>query len=204
MKKYVLSAALLLCGALGAYAQTKGTNSIGLGIENSKNKHTLADGSTLENRYSNYSLRYANFVKDNVKLGIGLSYGDGEQDDRSETKNYGASFLYQKYFPVYKKLYVFVGGEAGYSYTKANNFNYVGGVIMETQTKTNLYSLGAYGGASYFLGKHWELEARILNASAGYISSKNSQAGYSQKNTNFSLKTTGAFTNLGFSINFLF
>lgn len=203
--KHVLLAALLLSGALGAYAQTKGTNSVGLGVETSKNNYDYVGGASGENKNSNFSLRYANFIKDNIKLGLGLSYSTTDNSDNNETKTYGGAFLYQKYFPVYKKLYVFVGGEAAYSHIKANSFNYVsGGVIEETQARGNGYSLGAYGGASYFLGKHWELEARLLSASAGYSEFKNNHINYETKSSSFSLKTAGAFTNLGFSINFLF
>jgi len=205
MKKYVLSAALLLCGALGAYAQTKGTNSLGLGFETVKNKYTDLVGSSNENKQSFYSIHYANFVKDQVKLGISLSYGEYENNSNTDGKNYGASFLYQRYFPVYKKLYVFVGGEAAYTHSKATSYNYDAiGAIRETNSKANTYLVGVYGGASYFLGKHWELETRILSANAGYGSTKNTTMGYTSKASNFSLKTAGAFTNLGFSINFLF
>lgn len=205
MKRNVLLAVLLLSGALGAYAQTKGTNSVGLGVDTYKSKYDFVGGSSGENKNSNYSLRYAHFVKDNVKLGIGFSYANTVQSENTEANVYGGSFLYQKYFPVYKKLYVFVGGEANYSRIKADNFNYVNGIVVEkTELRGNSYSLGVYGGASYFLGKHWELETRILSANAGYSSSKNNTIGYETTSSNFSLRTGGAFTNLGFSINFLF
>lgn len=202
MKNYVLLAALLLSGALGAYAQTKGTNSLGLGIDFGKSE-TRINNEDQSTQGSDFSLNYARFIKDNVKLGIGASYGFYENSFDQETKAFGISALYQKYYPVYKKLYVFIGGDASYNNSKLTRASYY--VPNDNIQKANSYSLGAYGGVSYFLGKHWELEARIINARFGYTDSSSEDGeSYRYKQKGFSLKTAGSFTNLGFNINFLF
>ncbi len=202
MRKFFLFAALLLSGTLGVYAQTKGTNSLGLGIDFGK-AETKINNENYTNKGSNFSVNYARFIKDNTKLGVGASYGFNENGSNQETKSFGISALYQKYYPVYKKLYVFIGGDASYNNSKLTQQSYY--VPNDNIQKGNSYTLGAYGGASYFLGKHWELEARVINASFGY-STLSSEGGdiNSYKQKGFSLKTAGSFTNLGFNINFLF
>lgn len=202
MKKHFLLAALLLSGALGAYAQTKGTNSLGLGLDFGKSE-TRINNEDQNTKGSNFSVNYARFIRDNVKLGVGVSYGFNENANYQEAKAFGVSALYQRYYPVYKKLYVFLGGDASYNNSKLTNESY--NVPNDNIQKANSYSLGAYGGVSYFLGKHWELEARVINARFGYadLSNENGDA-YQYKQKGFSLKTAGSFTNLGFNINFLF
>lgn len=201
MNKFVLLAALLLSGALGAYAQTKGTNSLGLGIGFGK-AETKINNDQYTNKNSSVDLNYARFIKDNVKLGVGVSYGFTESESTQEAKSFGISALYQKYYPVYKKLYVFIGGDASYHKSKLIQQGY--SVPNNNIQKGNFYSLGVYGGASYFLGKHWELEARLLNARFGYSKSETEEGSYYYRQTGFSLQTAGSFTNLGFNINFLF
>jgi hypothetical protein len=201
MNKFVLLAALLLSGALGAYAQTKGTNSLGLGLDFG-NSETKINNDYQSNKSSSIDLNYARFIKDNVKLGLGVSYGFGESGSSQETKSFGISALYQRYYPVYKKLYVFIGGDASYNNSKLTQQGY--SILNNNVQRGNYYSAGVYGGASYFLGKHWELEARLLNATFGYAKNRTEEGDYYYEQKGFSLRTAGSFTNLGFNINFLF
>lgn len=209
MKTRFLLVAMLVGGALGAYAQTKGTNSIGLGFGNSKNKNEYSGGNYSENKSSNYSLRYAYFIKDNTKLGLSASYNKYENffgdASKSENKGYGISLMYQKYFQLHKQLYVFAGGEAGYNRSESIRPDYyAGNYVADAKLKGNGYSLGAYGGVSYFLGKHLELDVRVLNASVGYAKETNKDLNTKNTSNGFSVNTSGSFTNLGFNINFLF
>lgn len=203
MKKNVLLAVLLLSGALGAYAQTKGTNSLGLGVNFGKNEITNPNGTTNTDKNKSFSLRYALFVSDNSKIGVGASIMNGE-DQSSKTKGFGTSFLYQKYYPIYKGLNVFWGGNVNYSKQKVNRMEFY--IPKEVVFESKYYGAGAYGGVSYFLGKRLELEATIINTGFGYQSVNNNSTinSLSSKQSGFSLSTTGSFTNLGFNINFLF
>lgn len=201
MKKHVLLALLLLSGALGSYAQTKGTNSLGLGLNFGKNETDNPNGTTSTAKSNSISLNYALFIKDNVKLGLGASILNNESMD-DKTNGFGSSFLFQKYYPIYKGLNVFWGGGVNYSKQKTKNVEFF--VAKDVISENKYYGAGAHGGISYFLGKNLELEAQIISTGFGYQDSKNYNTSYNNRQSGFSLSTRGSFTNLGFNINFLF
>ena len=121
---------LLLAGFSIASAQTKGTNTLGLGVniqtqKGSVNSSSGDQGNEQTNRF--FNLGYGHFVKDNVRLGIDLSYGKADytfSNTQNSAQNfYGGRISYQKYYPLLKKFYAFGGGRAGYEYSKGDYFN---------------------------------------------------------------------------------
>jgi hypothetical protein len=126
-----------------------------------------------------------------------------------EQKTYGGSLNYQQYFPIIKKLFAFAGGKAGYAHTKyeQSSVNNIGGSNVSTGN-SNQYSVGAYGGVTWFINKRFALETSLLSADIVYGQSKQSESQFNtsseQKVTSFNLNTSGLINNLGFKIYILF
>lgn len=214
MKK-LLMAVIMIASISFAHAQIKGTNTIGLGVGLlSQKTETNSQGSTQTNEQKNqfFSLGYGSFVKDNERLGIDFFYGKSESDNSANQnaynytqKNYGGKISYQKYIPLLKKFYAFGGGRAGYEYSKSD-FNSTSGQALSS----NSYSVGGYGGLTWFLSKRVAFETDLLSANIIYSKTKNQNTepgiNYNLKSTstNFNLTTAGAINNLGFKIYFLF
>ncbi|NEU07725.1 hypothetical protein GZH53_05325 [Flavihumibacter sp. R14] len=201
MKKFLLIA-FMATGTLFAQAQTKGTNTLGLGLNFGTTK-TDQPSSSSESRNSAFTVGYGHFIKENQKIGINLFYSNykfiDNEIDRPGVSTYGGTFTYQKYYELFKKLYAFAGPRAGYHYNDENNGNGV---------TSNMYSLGAYGGISWFVSKRIALEADLLAADINYSHRKesvaNSDMQYEYTSTNFGLSTNGSLNGLGFKIYFLF
>ena len=208
MKKMLLIA-LLAMGALFAQAQTKGTNTLGLGVNVSTSKMDGSGQTNNEQKNRAFSLGYGHFIKDNERIGINFSYGKYEQNGSATSintvKSYGGSLTYQKYYPLFKKLYAFAGGRGGYS-NSSNDYN---NSTYGQGNKDNLYTLGAYGGVTWFVSKRFAFEADLLAADifyrkTKYNSSEANETSNSRTTTDFNLSTSGAINNLGFKIYFLF
>ncbi|RZL27640.1 MAG: hypothetical protein EOO96_22210 [Pedobacter sp.] len=77
-----------------------------------------------------------------------------------------------------------------------------------TDYKSNTYSLGAYGGVTWFLSKRFALETSLLSADFAYNSTEATQTAFfsntKSKQTNFNLSSQGFINNLGFKIYILF
>ena len=211
MKKQLLLTAIAVGVSLCGYAQTKGTSTLGLGASISSNKSSSNFGnsetvSTNKNRY--ISLGYGYFIKDNTRIGLELSYGKNtnEQtayDYSNESKTYGGTISYQKYYPLIKTLYVYAGGSTGYARVQSTNE-----ASNTYATEGNNYNLGAYGGITWFVSKRFAFETNLLSADVAYSTTSNKQKdGTSQsknEHTNFNLNTSGFINDLGFKIYLLF
>ena len=203
MKKLLLTAFILTVFGFYAGAQTKGTNTLGLGLNFSTQKAKLGNNSA-EIKQNIYSIGYGNFIKDNTRLGISASFTNNSSQvndaDQSTTKGYGGSVNYQKYYPLLKKFYAFAGGSAGYNYSKTEQGT--------ADVRTSLYSLGANGGVTYFVSKRFAFESSLLSAAISYSKGKEKDDSgnppYSNTSTQFNLSSSGAINNLAFSIYFLF
>nr|WP_068891433.1 outer membrane beta-barrel protein [Pedobacter panaciterrae] len=206
MKKKLLTAVAVLATLCG-YAQTKGTSTLGLGVSVTTSKiefpnQTSADSKT---KSSSFSLGYGLFVKDNTRIGLELQYGEGTGNGSgNDSKSYGGNVTYQQYYPLIGKLYAYAGGKGAYGYTKSklndpDSYN--------SETKSNTYSLGAYGGLTWFVSKRFAFETTLLSANASYgnYKQKVNNATYADlKQTNFNLTTQGFINDLGFKIYLLF
>lgn len=211
MKSKLFIMAALCAIAFTANAQTKGTNTLGFGVNFSSNKSTSAQTEN-EQKNNSYSLGYGHFIKDNSKITLELSYGENKYSNNNGSsdqnqKNYGGFIGYQKYFPLVKTFYVFAGARAGYTHgsgeTNSVSSNY------STINKVNSYNLNAAGGLAWFVSKNFALETDLLSAGATYSKNTQEQVNssidkYTSTNKAFNLSSGGLFNNLGFKIYLLF
>ena len=215
MKKQLLLAAMAAGLSLSAFSQTKGTNALSFGVNTftNKNRNNNYEGNNYENKTQNnsFTLGYGYFFKDNSKFGLDLTYGlDNSNNNYSEQqeKSYGGNLNYQHYFPIVKTLYAYAGGRAGYTYSKTKNSNTNPSYPQASTNIGNQYSVGAYGGITWFISKRFALETSLLSADFRYSKTKQTQSTnqsyYSNENTNFNLNTQGFINNLGFKIYILF
>ena len=207
----VAAVLLSLCG----YAQTQGTSTVGLGFNSNKNEYNYVDAEAndLKQSSTGVNLGYGFFVKDNVRLGIDLSYSKGKSNYNSgshtESESYGAALNYQRYFPLIGKFYAFAGGRASYRQNSDEQKNLGGDSFSIVEVKGNLYGLNAVGGLSWFFAKRWALETQLLSAGASYGSYKSTNMAYpgtngTTKQTSFNLSSGGLFNETSFKIYFLF
>jgi hypothetical protein len=201
MKKVLLLTLFIVALTIATRAQEKGTNTLGLGVSFFTEKSEF-NGQTTENNNQWYSIGYGRFIKDNQRLGISFFHLNRDYLTGATENGYGGSIESQYYYPLFKKFYAFAGGNAAYSYFKQEDSDNIYNI------KRNEYSLGASGGATYFVSKRFAFEANLLSASIGYAEQKqagiNGDARNATKTTYFNLSTNGAISNLGFKIYFLF
>jgi hypothetical protein len=210
MKKFLLIA-LLAIGSLSVHAQTKGTNTFGLGLNFSKQKYEQTSQGVNyvnEQQTKGISLGYGHFIDDNVKLGTEFFYGTNESSSfggsEYNTKTYGGNLNYQRYLSIFKKFYAFGGGRVAYNYSKGVNVSN----NEDSGHSTNVYSVGVHGGLSWFFAKRLALEADLLTANIAYDRTRQTGATvnstYKNSSTGFNLSTSGSVNGLGFKIYFLF
>ncbi|WP_316736630.1 outer membrane beta-barrel protein [Pedobacter aquatilis] len=209
MKKQLLITMMaVLCLSATAIAQTKGTNALSFGVNVNSSKSIFNNVEQSESKYNLFTLGYGYFFKDNSKIGLELTYGENKISGNSMQtygyKNYGGNLSYQKYFPLFKTLYAYAGGKGSYIHgTQTNPQN-----TSPIEYKGNTYSLGAYGGITWFLSKRFALETSLLSADVAYSSSETTDMAFSStsksKQTSFNLSSQGFINNLGFKIYILF
>lgn len=208
--KTKLSIMAALCAiAFTANAQTKGTNTLGFGVNFNSNK-SASPQTENEQKNNAYSLGYGHFIKENAKITVELSYGESKFTNGNSVQNqkdYGGLIGYQKYFPLVKTFYVFAGARAGYTYGSGESKSI--NSSSSSINKFNSYNLRAAGGLAWFVSKSFALETDLLSAGATYM--KNTQNGadgstynYTNTSKSFNLSNGGLFNNLGFKVYLLF
>ena len=215
MKKQLLTAVAVLASLCG-FAQTQGTNTLGLGVSVNQNRSESNDGFEINSSKDNLStflLSYGYFIKDNQKLFVNLNYSKNKLSytdyPRSININvYGGSVGYQHYFPLLNSFYAYAAGSGGYNHTRndksENNNEY------NHNVRRNEYYLNGSGGLAWFFSEHFAIEADLISLNASYADFKATtstlQAFSSQNNKarTFNLSSQGAINNLGFRIYFLF
>ncbi len=124
MKKIILTIALAVGMVVSASAQKAGEQAFGFnfGYETTKSaiKTTVGSGSHTEKSPSENTfsagLEYNRFVKDNIRVGVGINYasvGQSESDDKTNTLIIAPSVAY--YLPIAKNLYYTPGLTIGYA-----------------------------------------------------------------------------------------
>jgi len=208
MKSKLLIMGALCAVAFTANAQTKGTNTLGFGV-NVNTEKSKGNNGEQELKTNSYSIGYGHFIRDNTKIGFDLNYSKSDNEntyfnDNGEARNYGGNLTYQKYFPLVKTLYAYAGGRVGYNYGKQENT----GPSQVTVYTTNTYNVGAFGGITWFLSKRFAFETSLLSANASYteLKQKENSTGttFDYKRTSFNLSSDGFINNLGFKIYILF
>ncbi|WP_316830002.1 hypothetical protein [Pedobacter aquatilis] len=165
-KQLLITAVAVLCLGMTGFAQTKGTNALSFGINATTNKSSYKNVNqteqTSEQKSNLFSVGYGYFIKDNSKIGVEAIYGQNTINSTGTTeqiiKSYGGNISYQKYFPIVKTLFAYAGGKAGYTYGTQNQSQPSNSSNVSQDYTSNSYSLGAYGGVTWFLGKslHWK------------------------------------------------
>ncbi|WP_442589710.1 outer membrane protein [Pedobacter sp. AW31-3R] len=209
-KKLLIAIAVTL--SFGGYAQTKGTSALGLGVSLTKTKTNYTGGSLTgsnEDKTNSFTLGYGNFIKDNAKLGVEFSYSkydfESNNGNYADGKSYGGNVNYQQYYPLLKKLYAYAGGRVGYFNQKIESLNPTG---PYNTLKQNEYSVGAYGGLTWFVSQRFAFETNLLSANIIYSKTEETSPSNNyesnRKATNFNLTSQGFINNLGFKIYLLF
>lgn len=204
MKRTLLVAVILTAAYFTANAQTKGTNTLGVGFTATTDKYESNDGgSDNESKGNSFTLGYGRFIKDNIRLGFSGTYNNSTNSYsgiyRYEENGYGGNVSLQKYFSLSKKFYAFAGGQTSYMYSKQGSDS-----PDDTDYRKNSYFLGAYGGLSYFVSKHFALETDLLSGGLNYSNGRDSRRFGNNSSTKFNVSTSGNITNLGFRVYFLF
>ena len=210
MKSKLLIMAVLCAIAFTANAQTKGTNALSFGVNsNTTTNSSTSNTSSSEYEYKNnsFTLGYGYFIKDNSKIGLELSYGlskyDNDNSTFQENKNYGANISYQKYYPIVKTLFAYAGGRAGYTYGKQSSSS-----VNTSKSEFDSYTVGAYGGLTWFVSKRFAFETNLLSANASHSVQKQKNTSdqniNQSKSSNFNITTQGFINDLGFKIYILF
>ena len=124
MKKIILTIALAVGMVVSASAQKAGEQAFGLnfGYETSKSSvkvnagsESYTETSPRENTF-NVGLEYKRFIKDNIRVGVGVNYasvGQSDSDDKTNTLIIAPSVAY--YLPIAKNLYYTPGLTVGYA-----------------------------------------------------------------------------------------
>lgn len=124
MKKIILTIALVVGMVVSASAQKTGEQAFGFnfGYETTKStvkmtagSESLSETSPSENTF-NVGLEYSRFVKDNIRVGVGVNYasvGQSDSDDKTNTLIVAPSVAY--YLPIAKNLYYTPGLAIGYA-----------------------------------------------------------------------------------------
>lgn len=198
----LLLIALMAMGTLYVQAQTKRTNTVGIGVniftyKNNYNSQTQANQKSINQEYS---LSFGHFFADNQKLSLSLQHQRQSYNGSERIKGYGLGLGYQKYYPIFKSFYAFAGGKGSYLYSKGTENS------GEAVLKSDNYSATAFGGLSWFVSKRIALEADLLSVGATYGTSKITGSGLNStsKLTAFNLSTAGSAGNFGFRVHILF
>ena len=130
MKKIILTIALAVGMVVSASAQKAGEQAFGLnfGYETSKSSvkvnagsESYTETSPRENTF-NVGLEYNRFIKDNIRVGVGVNYasvGQSDSDDKTNTLIVAPSVAY--YLPIAKNLYYTPGLTIGYVEKSGNS-----------------------------------------------------------------------------------
>ncbi|HEY0666829.1 MAG TPA: outer membrane beta-barrel protein [Sphingobacteriaceae bacterium] len=203
MKTMLVAAVILTAAYFTANAQTKGTNTLGAGFDATSYKQESGNFES-ESKGNHFNLGYGRFIKDNLKLGVNGTYSHStstysSNTDSTKVNKYGGGISLQKYFPLFNKFYAYAGGHTNYTYAKQtsntpsnNNYN------------ENSYFLGASGGVTWFVSKHFAFEVNLLSGGLNYSRGKYPNGNGFNTMTNFNVSTSGSITDLGFMVYFLF
>lgn len=203
MKKTLLAAVICTAAYFTADAQTKGTNTLGAGFSAATYKQEAGTFVT-ESKGNHFTLGYGKFIKDNLKLGVNGNYNHNKStysndNNSTELNGYGVGVNLQKYFPLFKQFYAYAGGFTNYTYSRQTS-----NTPSNQNFRENSYFLGASGGVTWFVSKHFALEVNLLSGGLNYSHAKYPNGSGYNTSTNFDVSTSGTLTNLGFRVYFLF
>ncbi len=214
MKKIIFSITLLI--AATSLAQTESptfitsgtyelTGSLNLGFSDSERTEQnvgVVNTSTGTNIGFAPQLGYA--LKDNLVLGLGLSYQYSKGESFSENSRdefnasqYGISTYLKKYFSVNEKLALSLQGEVRYSWSESDLDSFVGSpTLINSESSSNQFFVGFRPGIAYRMNNRFALQAQL--GALGYFrnSSKNDN-GFESTGNGFELSLNTQDFNLG-------
>jgi hypothetical protein len=128
-QKFLLSLVFVCTFIVSAHAQIKkGGTWLGGGVGYSEQK-TDYDGSSSDAKSRTFVISPAigKVVKDNLVVGISLSYSNSKIENNSSAstidqkgKSYGGGVFLRQYVPIINRLYIFGQGNANYASTRIN------------------------------------------------------------------------------------
>jgi hypothetical protein len=171
-QKFLLSLVFACTFIVSAHAQIKkGGTWLGGSIGYSEQKSDY-DGSTSDTKSRTVVISPAigKVVKDNLVVGISLSYYNSKTENNSSStidqkgKSYGGGVFVRQYVPIINRLYIFGQGNANFFSTRINEtqLDYYG---TRTKYKTNGWnsSLGITPGVAVSLTKNLLMETGFNN-----------------------------------------
>jgi hypothetical protein len=209
-QRFVLSLVFVCAFMVTTRAQiSKGAVWVGGTISYNQNKNDYKDTAKKDYKTSslNVSPSIGIAVKDNLVVGIRLSYGHDKSENyantlESKSNSYGAGIFVRQYIPVISRLYLF--GEASASYTSskgdATQEDYSTGTTVKVKTTTKGWSTGlnVTPGLAFAITKKFQVETSLnslFNVGYGkikYTSDKPNSYNYgNQTNDSFA---AGIFT----------
>lgn len=205
MKKIILTIALAVGMVVSASAQKAGEQAFGFnfGYETSKNSvkmtadsDSYTETSPRENTF-NVGLEYNRFVKDNIRVGVGVNYasvGQSESDDKTNTLIIAPSVAY--YLPIAKNLYYTPGLTVGYA--SATRIEKIG----KSEYKDDLN--GYVAGLSLLSFEYRHSEKFAVNLNIGSFQYSSLSYGDDDEKISFNTQTLDILSNasVGFSLYF--
>ena len=179
-QRFVLSLAFVCAFMVTTRAQiSKGTVWVGGNVSYNSQKTDFSQNTPdYKNNKLSINPAIGTAVKDNLVVGIRLSYENGKTENNGalseiKTHSYGGGVFVRQYFPVITRLYIF--GDAGASFTssKTDDTHIDNNTKVTTTYKTKLASLGITPGIAFAVTKKFQLETSLNNLlSVAYLNSK--------------------------------
>lgn len=205
MKKIILTIALAVGMVVSASAQKAGEQAFGFnfGYETTKNSvkmtadsESYTETSPSENTFS-AGLEYNRFVKDNIRVGVGVNYasvGQSESEDKTNTLIIAPSVAY--YLPIAKNLYYTPGLTVGYA--SATRIEKIG----KSEYKDDLN--GYVAGLSLLSFEYRYSEKFAVNLNIGSFQYSSLSYGDDDEKISFNTQTLDILSNasVGFSLYF--
>jgi len=170
MKQRFLLALVFVCAFMvNTQAQiSKGSVWLGGSIGYNHQKYGNDTPYTKTNNF-NFSPAVGLVVKDNLVVGISLTYGHGKTTNNGSEKerknnDYGAGIFVRQYLPIVSRLYLFGEASANYEYSKySSTSDYLQNGISIYTSKTSIGSLNVTPGLSFAVTKKFLLETSLNN-----------------------------------------
>lgn len=99
------------------------------------------------------------FVSDHVAVGVGLSVGEDKAADKLKTQNFNANVFGRYYVSPASQFSLF--GELKAGYTSVRQDTERQSLVKTGHTQTDAFNVAFAPGISYFISKHFALEASI-------------------------------------------
>jgi len=197
LRKTTFFSVAFLFASVASAQISKGSLFFGGQISGYKNEtESGSGGSNHENKGLIFSPAIGTAVRQNLILGVDLTYAKYEIENlgfsEQESRSFGGGIFVRRYVPLTNRFYFFGQGRAGY--TNIDGEQNQGGT--KTTSESHRIDLSLYPGVSFALTKSFHIEAGFNNlALISYETGQSKQTGFS------STPVITEFSSLGFSSN---